>query len=141
MGIHTEEGYIWGRSFRSCRRTAFFIIITLNSRRIICRHICPVGAVQELMYLLFLPMHGRTLTPQATAIRYGAFVVILATGVRLAANILGILGMKDYFSLSPMNAGFVIFLAIVLLSASVYPPCRFISPYGLMLALTAARSR
>jgi ferredoxin-type protein NapH len=120
----------------------FFIIITLLFGRIVCGQICPVGAVQELMYLLPLPRHGRTLTAQATIVRFGFFIVILATGVGLSANILGTLGLKDFFFLSPTSPGFVIFLAIVLLSATVYRPfCRFICPYGLFLALTATRSR
>ncbi|KQC05234.1 MAG: 4Fe-4S ferredoxin [Methanoculleus sp. SDB] len=120
----------------------FFIIITLLCGRIICGHICPVGAVQELMYLIPLPQNGRTLTPQSMVVRFGAFIVILITGVGFSANILVALGMKDFFYLTPTGAGFVIFLAIVLLSATVYRPfCRFVCPYGLLLALAAARSR
>ncbi|MBN1195671.1 MAG: 4Fe-4S binding protein [Methanomicrobiaceae archaeon] len=121
---------------------AVFIAVTLLAGRIVCGQICPVGAVQELMYHLPVPRYGRDLTPQAGFVRAGVFVVILATGVGLSANLLDSIGLKDFFSLSPAIPGFVVFLAIVLLSAAVYRPfCRFICPYGLFLALAASRSR
>ncbi|RXE56463.1 4Fe-4S ferredoxin [Methanoculleus taiwanensis] len=119
-----------------------FIAVTLFCGRIVCGQICPVGAVQELIYLIPVPRHGRNLTPRAMSVRIGIFIVILATGVGFSVNLLGIIGLKDFFFLSPTSPGFAVFFAIVLVSVTVYRPfCRFICPYGVFLAIGAARSR
>jgi ferredoxin-type protein NapH len=67
---------------------------------------------------------------------------ILTDGLRLlrAFNLTKALGLQDLFKLV-IGPGFIIFLAIIMMSTVVYRPfCRFICPFGALSSLFAGRS-
>jgi len=118
-----------------------FIVLTLVFGRIVCGQVCPAGAVQELMHLVPAPKRGRPESRVPTAVRAGVFVVFLAAGFGLSMNLLALIGLADFFNLTVMSVSFFIFLSIVLLSAVVYRPfCRYVCPYGALLAPAASRA-
>jgi len=118
-----------------------FIVLTLVVGRIVCGQVCPAGAVQELMHLVPAPKRGRAESRVPTAVRAGAFVVFLAAGLGLSVNLLALLGLPAFFNLAVASVSFFVFLAIVLLSAVVYRPfCRYVCPYGALLAPAASRA-
>ncbi|WP_286681048.1 4Fe-4S binding protein [Methanoculleus sp. DTU007] len=118
-----------------------FVALALVVGRIICGQICPVGAVQELMYLVPVKKRGNADSRVPVTVRAGVFVLFLAAGLGLSANLLALIGLADFFHLAVASISFVVFLSIVLLSATVYRPfCRYICPYGALLAPAASRA-
>jgi len=118
-----------------------FIALTLVVGRIVCGQVCPAGAVQELMHLVPAPKRGRAESRVPTAVRAGVFVVFLAAGLGLSVNLLALVGLPAFFNLTVASVSFFVFLAIVLLSAVVYRPfCRYVCPYGTLLAPAASRA-
>ena len=118
-----------------------FIVLALIFGRVICGQVCPAGAVQELMYLVPVKKHGRAASRVPVAVRAGVFVVFLIAGLGLSVNLLGLIGLAAFFHLAVASVSFFIFLGIVLLSATIYRPfCRYICPYGALLAPAAAKS-
>lgn len=118
-----------------------FIALTLIFGRIICGQVCPAGAVQELMYLVPVAKRGRAESRVSTAVRAGVFVVFLAAGLGLSVNLLALLGLPVFFNLAVASVSFFVFLGIVLLSSVVYRPfCRYVCPYGALLAPAASKA-
>ncbi|PKL61084.1 MAG: 4Fe-4S ferredoxin [Methanomicrobiales archaeon HGW-Methanomicrobiales-2] len=121
--------------------TLAFIVLALVFGRIICGQICPAGAVQEVMHLIPVKKRGSAESRVPVAVRAGVFVVFLAAGLGLSVNLLGLLGLAAFFNLAVASASFFVFLSIVLLSAVVYRPfCRYVCPYGALLAPAASRA-
>ncbi|BBL68189.1 4Fe-4S binding protein [Methanoculleus chikugoensis] len=121
--------------------TLAFIVLTLVVGRIICGQICPAGAVQEVMHLVPVKKYGSAESRVPVAVRAGIFVVFLAAGLGLGINLLGLIGLADFFNLAVMSVSFFVFLGIVLISAVVYRPfCRYVCPYGALLAPAASRA-
>ncbi|WP_292395466.1 4Fe-4S binding protein [Methanoculleus sp. UBA303] len=117
-----------------------FIVLALVLGRVICGQVCPAGAVQELMYLLPAKKRGRAESRVPVAVRAGVFVVFLAAGLGLSVNLLALIGLPAFFHLAVASASFFVFLGIVLLSATVYRPfCRYVCPYGALLAPAASK--
>jgi len=118
-----------------------FIVLALVFGRIICGQICPAGAVQEIMHHIPVKKRGSAGSRVPVAVRAGVFVVFLAAGLGLGINLLGLLGLADFFNLAVMSVSFFVFLSIVLISAVVYRPfCRYVCPYGTLLAPAASRA-
>lgn len=118
-----------------------FIALALVVGRVICGQVCPAGAVQELMYHLPIKKRGSTDSRAPVVVRAGAFVVLLAAALGFSTNLLELLGLPAFFHLAIGSVSFFIFLAIVLLSAAVYRPfCRYICPYGALLAPAASKA-
>ncbi|WP_292365815.1 MULTISPECIES: 4Fe-4S binding protein [unclassified Methanoculleus] len=118
-----------------------FIVLTLVFGRIVCGQVCPAGAVQELMHLLPAPKRGRAESRVPTAVRAGVFVVFLAAGLGLSVNLLALMGLSAFFNLAVASVSFFVFLGIVLLSSVVYRPfCRYVCPYGALLAPAASKA-
>ncbi|MCK9278663.1 MAG: 4Fe-4S binding protein [Methanoculleus sp.] len=118
-----------------------FIVLALVFGRVICGQVCPAGAVQELMYLVPIKKHGRAESRVPVALRAGVFVVFLAAGLGLSVNLLALIGLPAFFHLTVASASFFVFLGIVLLSATVYRPfCRYVCPYGALLAPAASKA-
>ena len=121
--------------------TLAFVVLALVFGRIICGQICPAGAVQEVMHLVPVKKYGSAESRVPVAVRAGIFVVFLAAGLGLGVNLLGLLGLADFFNLAVASVSFFVFLGIVLLSAVVYRPfCRYVCPYGALLAPAASRA-
>ncbi len=118
-----------------------FIVLTLVFGRIVCGQVCPVGAVQELMHLVPTKKRGNPESRVPVAVRAGVFVVFLAAGLGLSVNLLALVGLSDFFHLAVASVSFFVFLWIVLLSAVVYRPfCRYVCPYGALLAPAASKA-
>lgn len=121
--------------------TLAFIVLALLFGRIICGQVCPAGAVQEIMHLIPVKKYGSAESRVPTAVRAGIFVIFLAAGLGLGINLIGFLGLADFFNLAIASISFFIFLGIVLLSAVVYRPfCRYACPYGALLAPAASKA-
>ncbi|HUU75469.1 MAG TPA: 4Fe-4S binding protein [Methanoregulaceae archaeon] len=119
----------------------FFLGFALLFGRIFCGHICPAGAVQELVYLAPLKKTGRTWKKATMAIRLVVFILLMVLAVVFSINLLRILGLRDFFYLAIGSVSFFIYFGIVILSAVLYRPfCRFICPYGLLLSISATWS-
>ena len=117
-----------------------FIILALVFGRVICGQICPAGAVQELMYLVPVKKHGRAESRVPVVVRAGVFVIFLVAGLGLSVNLLALIGLPGFFHLAVASVSFFVFLSIVLLSAVVYRPfCRYVCPYGALLAPVASK--
>ena len=119
----------------------FFIALTFVFGRVICGQVCPAGAVQELVHLVPAKKRGNAESRVPVAIRAGVFVLFLAAGLGLSINLLALIGLADFFNLA-VGTSFFVFLGIVLLSAVIYRPfCRYVCPYGALLAPAASRAR
>ena len=117
-----------------------FIVLALIVGRVICGQVCPAGAVQELMYLLPVKKHGRAESRVPVAVRAGVFLIFLVAGLGLSVNLLALIGLPGFFHLAVASVSFFVFLSIVLLSAVVYRPfCRYVCPYGALLAPVASK--
>ena len=118
-----------------------FIALALVFGRVICGQVCPAGAIQELMYLLPAKKRGRAESRAPVAVRAGVFIVFLVAALGLSVNLLALIGLPAFFHLAIAGVSFFVFLAIVLLSAVVYRPfCRYVCPYGALLAPAASRA-
>ena len=118
-----------------------FIALAFAFGRVICGQVCPAGAVQELMYLVPAKKRGRAESRAPVAVRAGVFIVFLVAALGLSVNLLALIGLPAFFHLAIAGVSFFVFLAIVLLSAVVYRPfCRYVCPYGALLAPAASRA-
>lgn len=118
-----------------------FIALALIFGRIICGQVCPAGAVQELMYLVPVKKRGHAESRTSVAVRAGVFVIFLAAGLGLSVDLLALIGLPAFFHIAVMTVSFFIFLGIILLSATIYRPfCRYICPYGALLAPAASKA-
>lgn len=118
-----------------------FIALALVFGRVICGQVCPVGAVQELMYFVPVKKYGRAESRTSVAVRTGVFAIFLVAGLGLSVNLLALIGLSDFFHLTVASASFFVFFGIVLLSATLYRPfCRYVCPYGALLAPAASKA-
>ena len=118
-----------------------FIALALVFGRVICGQVCPAGAVQELMYLVPAKKRGRAESRIPVVVRAGVFIIFLVAALGLSVNLLALIGLPAFFHLAIAGVSFFVFLAIVLLSAVVYRPfCRYVCPYGALLAPAASRA-
>ena len=119
-----------------------FVVLSFAFGRIFCGYVCPVGATQELLYLLpgrKLKVANKTIT---TAFRIGFLIAFVILAVGFSTGLLRYLGLKDFFDLNTGAVFFWVFLTIVVISAFVYRPfCRLACPYGAVLSLAAIKGR
>src|SRR4030042_949317 len=119
-----------------------FVVLSFAFGRVFCGYVCPVGATQELLYLLpgrKLKVANKTIT---TAFRIGFLIAFVILAVGFSTGLLRYLGLKDFFDLNTGAVFFWVFLTIVVISAFVYRPfCRLACPYGAVLSLAAIKGR
>ncbi len=109
--------------------------------RFYCGYLCPVGAVQELGYLLPAPKLRLKSKILPYLFRWAFFVVFIGAGIFLSLGVLRLFGIRDFFYLV-FTTGFFIFLVIIGLSFFLYRPfCRFFCPFGALVSLPAMASR
>lgn len=117
-----------------------FIVLTFVFGRIFCGYLCPIGALQEIAYIIpikKLKIKNKTLPIVFRLIFFFAFVV---SGVLFSTGILTFFGFYDFFNLNVTSIFFYIFSALLLVSIFVYRPfCRFFCPYGALLSLTSVK--
>ncbi|MDO9523109.1 MAG: 4Fe-4S binding protein [Methanocorpusculum sp.] len=116
------------------------IIISVIFGRVFCAHMCPAGALQELLSRIpvkKLQINNRKIP---NTIRALVFVALL-TGAVFSYNIFEYVGISSFFALMFTTAAFV-FAMILLVSVFVYRPfCTFLCPYGFVLSLFARFGR
>ncbi len=117
-----------------------FVILTFVLGRIFCGYLCPIGTLQEIVYLIpvkKLKIKNKTLPIVFRLIFFIAFVVL---GVIFSMGLLTFFGFYDFFNLNINSIFFYIFLILLAASIFVYRPfCRFICPYGVFLSLVSGK--
>ena len=117
------------------------LMLTLLFGRLFCGYLCPIGAVQELMYCLPGKKIRLGHKMLAIAIRLVFLGVIAIAGIVWSISLLSYVGMHQFFHLNMTSMFFLVFLAIVAVSIVVYRPfCRLACPYGALLSLAARKS-
>jgi ferredoxin-type protein NapH len=120
---------------------AVFMVLTFVAGRIFCGQLCPIGAVQELIYT---DPKQKTSTGQKQAImgiRFIFFALILGAGLLFSASLLAIFGIREFFYLDFNAPLFSVFVLIIAISLFLYRPfCRIFCPFGFLLSLAAAIS-
>jgi len=119
-----------------------FIVLAFAFGRSFCGHVCPIGTVQELIYLLpskKLKISNKAITIAFRLIFSIAFVIL---AVAFSIGLLKYLGVKDFFHLDTASVFFWVFLAIAFISIFLYRPfCRLACPYGVLLSLAVIKGR
>ncbi len=116
-----------------------FIVLTFVFGRIFCGYLCPIGAIQELVYSA--PVRKLRITSKTLPVHLLFFIVFLFFGLVFSVGILTYLGFRDFFYLNITSPFFYVFLVLLVISAVIYRPfCRFFCPYGVLLSLASARS-
>ena len=110
--------------------------------RTFCGYACPIGAVQELAYLI--PVKKLKIRAKSASMVFR--IVFLGVFAALAAffsiGVLKYVGIADFFHLDFSTYWALAFVGLLALGAMVYRPiCRFLCPYGALLSLTAFGSR
>ncbi len=118
-----------------------FIVLTLVFGRMFCGYLCPIGAIQELAYII--PVKKLKITNKIIPIvfRLIFFLALIIFSMVFSIGILPYLGSRVFFYLSFVSIFFYIFLVLVMLSAFNYRPfCRFFCPYGVLLSFSSIKS-
>lgn len=113
-----------------------FILFTILFGRIFCGYLCPIGAIQELLYLL--PTSKKNITSKKYIIifRIIFFLFIVSLALLFSINTLSYLGIASFFKLKITSIFSIVFVILLLISIFVYRPfCRFFCPYGVFLSL------
>lgn len=121
---------------------AIFMVLTFVAGRIFCGQLCPIGAVQELIYTD--PKHKTNAAQKRVimAFRFIWFVLILVAGILFSVAVLRIFGIKEFFYLDLNAPFFSVFVILIAISLFFYRPfCRFFCPFGVLLSLAAAKSQ
>lgn len=117
------------------------LLLSLCFGRIFCGHLCPVGAVQELVYLIPAPKFGRKWKQVTMAVRAVVFLEVIGLALYASVGVIDYFGIKEFFYLSVTTLPFYLFVGILVVSILFYRPfCRLVCPYGLLLSLTGAVS-
>lgn len=118
-----------------------FIILTFIFGRIFCGYLCPIGALQEIVYVIpvkKLKIKNKTLP---IVIRLIFLIVFVISGVFFSMGLLTFFGFYDFFNLNISSIFFYIFLALLVVSIFVYRPfCRLFCPYGALLSLVSIKN-
>jgi len=117
-----------------------FITLTFLFGKTFCGYICPIGTLQEIVYLIplkKLKIKNKTLPIVFRLIFFIAFAVL---GVIFSMGILRYFGFYDFFNLNINSIFFYIFLILLATSIFFYRPfCRFFCPYGTLLSLASIK--
>ncbi len=116
-----------------------FVAMAFALGRSFCGYACPIGAVQELVYLLpgkKLILKNKKITQ---AFRLASLAAFLVLALVFSLGMLNYLGVHDFFYLD-LTWFSLVFLAIVVLAVFLYRPfCRLVCPYGAILSLAAIK--
>ena len=119
-----------------------FVVLTFIFGRAFCGYVCPIGAVQELIYRLPVKKIRFSNKVIPVALHFILFVTFLVLAIVFSEALLKYLGVKDFFHLSTATSFFYVFLTLLITSAFYYRLfCRFLCPYGMLLSLAAIKSR
>lgn len=117
-----------------------FLALAFVLGRTFCGYVCPIGAPQELVYLL--PVRKLRIKGKAIPLvfRLVSLLALIILALVFSVGLLKYLGIRAFFHLEFSSAYFYVFLALLVASAFVYRPlCRFLCPYGALLSLASTR--
>jgi len=118
-----------------------FMVLTFVAGRIFCAQLCPIGAVQELIYTGPKRTTGAAEKKVAMVIRGISFFAFLIAGFVFSVALLRFFGIKEFFYLDFRSAFFTVFVILIAISLFFYRPfCRLVCPFGTLLSLAAAKS-
>jgi len=115
---------------------AVFWIFSLVFGRIFCGHACPIGTIQELVYLVpvkkFILIHKRL----TMAFRWIFFILFIFSGTVFSFGLLQLFGIAEFFHGNVTSPIIFVFLAVLVVAVFVYRPfCRLFCPFGALLSL------
>ena len=114
---------------------SLLIVLTIIFGRIFCGYLCPIGALQELVYLAPVRKIGLQQKRLLIAVRMVVFLLFLVMAFVFSASLIDLFGFRQFFSFT-VSAGSILFLIILLLGLVFYRPfCRLICPYGALLTV------
>ncbi len=120
---------------------ALFIVLTFVFGRIFCGYLCPIGAIQEIFYLL--PTSKKKITSKKYIIifRIIFFLFIISSALIFSINTLFYLGISSFFKFGLTSIFLISFSTLLLISTFFYRPfCRFFCPYGVFQSFIASVS-
>ncbi|MBN1759253.1 MAG: 4Fe-4S binding protein [Chitinispirillaceae bacterium] len=111
------------------------VLSTIAVGRIFCGYLCPIGAVQELMYFIpskkLIGRYGRIFSIARSIV----FVALIMSAVFGGIALLEWAGVTAFFHLRTRSPFFYIFAAILIVSLFLYRPfCRIACPLGLLMS-------
>ncbi len=119
---------------------AVVLVLTLLFGRWYCGYFCPVGALQELAYVVPVPKYRVQDKRLTTGVRLAFFVLFLLAAGIFSFGLLSLFGIRDFFHLAA-SAASLVFLAILGVSLALYRPfCRLVCPFGALAGAVATRS-
>lgn len=115
-----------------------FIILTFVFGRLFCGYICPIGAIQELLYLLPTPKKKITMKKELMIVRGIFLLIILIAAVFFSVNVLSYFGIESFFNLITTSLFSLVFILLLVISIFIYRPfCRIFCPYAVFLSLAS----
>ncbi|MBR1369612.1 hypothetical protein RJ53_09005 [Methanocalculus chunghsingensis] len=113
-------------------------ILALLFGRQFCGHLCPIGAVQEVAYMIRTKKTIISRKGLLSGIRVAFLIAMIAAAFLFGIELLDYTGFSDFFRFNP-TIGSLIFLLILLLSIGIYRPfCRSICPVGAIFQVAAS---
>jgi ferredoxin-type protein NapH len=116
-----------------------FIALSFVFGRLFCGYICPIGALQELFYLI--PIKKLKIKNKKIPMIFRAvfFIALVISGLFFSIGLLKYTGVSDFFNLNVSSIFFFVFPVLLVISIFVYRPfCRFLCPYGVFLSLASS---
>ena len=140
-GLVHGASNLWAPPYRVFLYTTIvLIILSLVSGRIFCGHLCPIGAIQELMYRIPIKKFEIRNQKIPRSIRMAVFIGSLIGGIYFI-DVFSYTGAFLFFGKIYTNPLFYVFTGICVLSIFTYRPlCRFFCPFGLLFATVAKKS-
>lgn len=117
-----------------------FIILAFVFGRAFCGYVCPVGAIQELVY--HIPTKKLKIKTKSIPIvfRLVFLLIFIVLALVFSIGVLKYLGIRHFFYLNFASVFFYVFLALLIVSLFVYRPlCRFFCPYGALLSVASIK--
>jgi polyferredoxin len=120
---------------------SIMVVLTFLFGRIACGYLCPVGAVQELVYKVPVPKVRVTAKTITRGVRAALFVFIVLAALIFSVGVLKIFGIRQFFDLSPSPWAYA-FAGVLIVSLFVYRPfCRLVCPMGFLFDPAALYGR
>ena len=115
-----------------------FVVLTLLFGRMFCGYLCPIGAIQELLYILPTPKKRIAIKKEFMVFRIIFFIGLFVLAIFFSINLLSNFGITAFFNLDFTSLFSVVFVVIFIVSIFVYRVfCRLFCPYAVFLSLAS----